>query len=390
MSRESRVLFASLSVAFMVYCARLVYGMVMPYIMQDLGLNHAQAGLIYSSYAAAYMIASPLVGFLVDVHDLRRVVLVFLPLMAAGTALMAAADSLWTAVLFFGIAGLGASVGWTPLVTWVQRAYAGRRGTYLGALSVSTTVGIGILGLVMPWVLPGIGWRGVWEVLGLASAAWLIPAVWFARGFTSPPEAIPFSRYMGEFTRVLRDGPFWLVGGSYLAATFAVITPLTFSADYAKYLGTGTAWEDWIFAIIGFVSMAGMAIPVLSDRIGRNRTLALNNAIMAVGLAGSAIAGSIQSLAAWTAVVAVSYGGVWALYAALVRDMYSGGVAGGTMGAWVVMGSLGFILSPPVDGFLIDVTGGYTAPYLLSAALAIASIPLAFAAKKGKLIPGQI
>ncbi|BBE42009.1 General substrate transporter [Conexivisphaera calida] len=375
------MLIASLSVAFMVYCARLVYGMVMPYMMQDLGLNHAQAGLIYSSYAAAYMIASPIVGFLVDVHDLRRVVLAFLPLVAAGTALMAAASSLWTAILSFGIAGAGASVGWTPLVTWVQRAYAGRRGTYLGALSVSTTAGIGILGLAMPWIIPRIGWRGVWGVLGLASAAWLIPAVWLARDFTSPPDAIPFSRYMGEFARVLRDGAFWLSGGSYMAATFAVITPLTFSADYARYLGAGAAWEGWIFAVIGFVSIAGMAIPALSDRVGRKRTLALNNIIMAAGLAGSALAGSIQSLAAWTAVVAVSYGGVWALYAALVRDMYGSRLAGGAMGAWVVMGSLGFLLSPPVDGFLIDVSGSYTSPYLLSAALALASIPLAFAAR---------
>lgn len=385
MSDGRRVLLASLSVAFVVYCARLVYGMVMPHMMQDLGLNHAQAGLIYSSYAAAYMIASPVVGFLVDVRDLRRVVLAFLPLMAAGTALMAAASSLWTAILFFGIAGAGASVGWTPLVAWVQRAYAGRRGTYLGALSVSTTAGIGILGLAMPWILPSIGWRGIWGVLGLASAA-CIPAVWSARGFTSPPDAIPFSRYMGEFARVLRDGAFWLSGGSYMAATFAVMTPLTFSADYAKYLGAGTAWEGWIFAIIGFASIAGMAIPALSDRAGRKRTLALNNTMMAAGLAGSAIAGSIRSLAAWTAVVAVSYGGVWALYAALVRDMYGSRLAGGAMGAWVVMGSLGFLLSPPVDGFLIDVSGSYTAPYLLSAALALVSIPLAFVARGRAMI----
>ena len=373
------MLIASLSVAFVAYCARLSYGMLLPSMMQDLGLNHAQAGLIYSSYAAAYMMASPIVGFLVDVRDLRRVVLAFLPLMAAGTALMAVASSLWTAIVFFGIAGAGASVGWTPLVTWVQRAYAERRGTYLGALSVSTTLGIGVMGLAMPWILPVTGWRGIWGILGLASAA-CIPIVWSAKDFTRPPNAIPFRRYAKEFARVLREGAFWLSGGSYMAATFAVITPLTFSADYAKYLGAGTTWEGWIFAVIGFTSIAGLAIPALSDRRGRKRSLALNDALRAAGLAGSALAGSIRSLAAWTAVIAVSYGGVWALYAALVRDMFGGGLAGGTMGAWVVMGSLGFLLSPLVSGFLIDATGSYVAPYLLSAAMALASILLAFAA----------
>ncbi len=373
-----RVLVASLSVAFMAYCDRLAYGMLMPYMMRDLGLSHAQAGLIYSVYAATYIIATLLVGFLVDVRDVRRIVISLLPAMSAGTALMAIASSPWTAAAFFGIAGLGASVGWTPLVVWIQRAYPERRGTYLGALSISTTVGIGILGLAMPCLIRSIGWRGIWALLGATSAAWLLPIVWLADDFTEPSRRTTLGLYLGEFARVLRERTFWLIGISYMMAAFAVVTPLTFSADYVEHLGGGSAWEGAIYAIMGFVSAAGIAMPALSDAVGRRRALALNNVMLSIGLMGSALAGSVGSLAAWTAIVAVSYGGIWALYAALVRDVYGGGVAGGVMGAWVVMGGLGFLLSPPVGGFLIDVTGGYAVPYSLSAALALASIPLAF------------
>ncbi|MGC9077120.1 MAG: MFS transporter, partial [Conexivisphaera sp.] len=187
--------------------------------------------------------------------------LAFLPFIAAGTALMGAADSLWTASIFFGIAGLGASVGWTPLAIWIQRAYERRRGTYLGVLQVGVNAGFGILGLMMPHMLSTIGWRGVWEVLGLASAAWLVPAAWLAKSSTSPPARIHFNNYLKEFTYVLRDGAFWLGGGSYMTAAFAIMTPLTFSADYAEYLRIGGVWGSGLFTVIGFVAMVGIAIP---------------------------------------------------------------------------------------------------------------------------------
>ena len=389
MTSGLRVLVAASSIAFMVYCTRYAYSMMMPYMMQDLGLNYAQAGLIYSSYMSIYLVAALFIGFLVDVRDLRLVILTFLPLFAVGNALMAAASSLWTASLFFGIAGLGASVGWVPTTLWVQRRFPERRGTYLGILQLSCNLGFGTLGLLLPVALPVLGWRGVWMVLGVISAVWLIPITAMTKGATAPVRSdMSITRYLAEFRSVLRNRAFWLGGGSYMAASFAIMTPLTFSADYVKYLGIGEVWESMVFTVIAFVGIAGaLVIPPLSDRIGREKALALNNTIMMVGLAGSAIARSFLSLIIWTVAVGVSYGGVWVLYAALVRDIYGSGVAGGVMGAWTLIGGLGLLLSPFVGGLLIDILGGYTAPYLLSAALAIISIPLAFMAKK--LGPGR-
>ncbi|MGC8969417.1 MAG: MFS transporter [Conexivisphaera sp.] len=380
MGRRS-VLAAAASIAFMAYGIRYAYGVMMPEMERALGMSAAQAGLVYSSFLGAYVAASVIVGFLIDVHDLRRIVLAFLPLFALGTGMMGLASSPLEAALYFGIAGVGASVGWTPLVVWVQRAYPGRRGTFLGILQVGCNLGFGTLGLLVPAALPLIGWRGAWWTLGGAAAAWLIPITALARGASSPEGGSSSLRnYLRGFASVLGDRAFWIGGTSYFLASYAIMTPLSFSAGYAELLGSGPAGGGALFSLIGFVGIAGaLGIPALSDRLGRRAALVINNSLMAIGLAGSALAGSYSALAAWTAAVGVSYGGVWVLYAALVRDLYEGRIAGGVMGAWTVLGGAGLMASPPLGGLMFDATGSYLLAYAVAAAAAALSIAALFA-----------
>jgi len=373
---RSRILVAAASIAFMAYGVRYAYGILMPEMMAALGINEAQAGLVYSSFLGAYIAASIAVGFLIDVRDLRRVILYFLPLFALGTGAMGFASSLWEAALAFGVAGAGASIGWTPLVIWVQRAYPERRGTFLGILQIGCNLGFGTLGLILPRALPLMGWRGIWEALGLLSAIWLIPAAAMARGSSAPERSdLSLSRYLREFGSGLGDRAFWIGGLSYLLASYAIMTPLSFSADYAKFLGSGPAGGGALFSMIGLVGIAGaLGIPALSDRLGRATGIVINNSLMVVGLVGSALARSYVSLAAWTAVVGVSYGGVWVLYAALVRDIYRGDRAGGIMGAWTMLGGIGLLVAPPLGGWMADALGNYSATYLVAAAAGALSI----------------
>ncbi len=373
-----------MSIAFMAYGIRYAYGIVAPEMATSLGINEAQVGLVYSSFLGVYTATSLLVGFLVDVKDLRRVVLLFLPLFALGTGLMGLVGNLPEAALAFGIAGAGASVGWTPLVVWVQRAYPTRRGIYLGLLQIGCNLGFGTLGLLLPFIVGNLGWRAAWELLGLAAAAWLIPITAMAGGATLPERRDPsLSRYLDDMASALRERAFWQGGLSYMLASYAIMTPLAFSASYAVSMGASDAEGGALFTLIGLVGIAGaLGLPSLSDRVGRPRALTINNAIMALGLAGSALAGSYWALAAWTSLIGISYGGVWVLYAALARDLYGGEVAGGVMGAWTLLAGIGLLLSPPLGGLLVDASRGYGLAYLVAAAAAALSLVFAAVAHR--------
>jgi len=113
---------ACFSGAFMAYGIRYTFGMVLPEMMRDLNLTNAQAALIYTTFLTTYTISSIFVGFLIDSIGIKRIVLAFLPLFGIGTSLMSLVSSQLWGILFFSVAGVGASVGWVPLVVWVQKA----------------------------------------------------------------------------------------------------------------------------------------------------------------------------------------------------------------------------------------------------------------------------
>src|SRR5713101_2827576 len=78
------------------------------HLMPLWGLSGAQAGLMASAYAFGYMLAVPLLTTLTDRIDARLILLVGSA--ASGLATLAFglfADGLWSAVLIWGLAGVG-------------------------------------------------------------------------------------------------------------------------------------------------------------------------------------------------------------------------------------------------------------------------------------------
>ncbi|MHC1627459.1 MAG: MFS transporter, partial [Candidatus Nezhaarchaeales archaeon] len=213
MQRRFMILIACFSIAFMAYGVRYTFSMLLPEMMSELNLTNAQAGLIYTSFLTLYTLTSVFIGFLIDVKGIKKVVLAFLPLLGIGTGLMSITFSDWSGAIFFGIAGIGASVCWTPLVVWVQKAYPSRRGSFLGVLQLGCNMGFGVLGLAIPLIIPYIGWRGCWAILGVISIAWLLPLVAIAREpIVEQPSRRSLLEHVKGFKVVLRDKPFWLGG----------------------------------------------------------------------------------------------------------------------------------------------------------------------------------
>ena len=371
---------ACFSGAFMAYGIRYTFGMVLPEMMRDLNLTNAQAALIYTTFLTTYTISSIFVGFLIDSIGIKRIVLAFLPLFGIGTALMSLVSSQLWGILFFSVAGVGASVGWVPLVVWVQKAYPTKRGWSLGILQIGVNSGFSTLGLVTPLMLPHLGWRGIWAFLGGLALIWLLPLTAVAE----EPEANLASHktvsvQMRECGGVLRDIKFWLGGISYALSGFAIMVPMTFSKAYANLeLGLNLTEATSIFSIIGFTGIfSALSISIISDKIGRKRSIVISNLALAAGLVGSAFfSKSFLEIAAWSVIVGVGYSSIWPLYAALVKDLYSWNVAGSITGFWTLLCGFGLLTSPYLCGVLIDYTGSYKPAYLLGSVVAITAILL--------------
>ncbi len=86
---------------------------------------------------------------------------------------------------------------------------------------------------------------------------------------------------------------------------------------------------------------------------------------LAIGSLGMAFSQGLVILTLFTAIFGLGYGALWPLYAAAARDYFHKKAAGSVIGLWTLFLGVGCIISPIVTGWAIDVTGTYTAAFIL-------------------------
>jgi MFS family permease len=139
------------------------------HLMPLWGLSGAQAGLMASAYAFGYMVAVPLLTTLTDRIDARLILLVGSA--ASGLATLAfgvLADGLWSAVLIWGLAGVGFAGAYMPgLKALADRLPQGDSSRSVTLYTASFSVGVGLSFLVSQVVAERLGWRMSFLVTGL-------------------------------------------------------------------------------------------------------------------------------------------------------------------------------------------------------------------------------
>jgi MFS family permease len=123
------ILGASFITLFINYSIRIgAYPILLPEMIKDLRLTKAQAGLIKSAFAMAYVIFAPITGRLTDRVGARKVISFFCLFLGGGAFLMGKAENLATAVIFFGIVGIGSAAMWVPSAALIQNWFGMKEG----------------------------------------------------------------------------------------------------------------------------------------------------------------------------------------------------------------------------------------------------------------------
>ena len=374
---------------FINYSVRLGYGVVLPEMIRNLGFGRAAGGSIYNAYLFTYVVVTPITGYLTDRLGARRVITSCLLLLGLGVIMMGTVNSLWTACLFFGFTGLGATGLWAPVITLVQRWFAfNRRGFALGILSTGFGLGFAAMGAVFPWIVKYFNWRYAWFILGTMGLAMVAVNGIFLRSDPAgaglrpwgekhdhfnarnadPNNNRPFAETVA-FGSILKNRRFWLIGSSYLAIAYALYGITTFMVDYAKYqLNAPLEKASLLATIHGVCQVAGvLTVLPLSDYLGRKTTIVISNIVITCCLALILPAGgSLVMLYIVIGVLGVFYGVTFPIYGACAGDYFPRAVMGTVIGAWTPFYGLGAILTHWVTGMLRDATGVYDYAFVIN------------------------
>jgi MFS family permease len=377
------VIIAGFFTIFISYAVRYSHGLLLPFMLPSLGISNAQAGAIYSSYFIAYTFFSPILGLMTDRSAVRNMLTFFIALLGLGAFLMSYTNGIISACFFFGLAGIGQSAGWVPVVTIVQRwVKPNKRGAALATVDIGSGAGIIIAGLVLPLIVTNMDWRWGWRSLGILG--FIVSGINYLFIKNPPADLVTNelnlkSSSPASVPQVIKElikiPAFWFIGFSYMMIGSSILIPFTFLTSYAtisfQISYDSAALLITILATCGIVGK--LFFGYLSDTVGRIRVMLLCAILTTIGPLGMAFSETYSSLTISTIVFGVGYGALWPVYTAASRDFFPKEHSGSVIGFWTLLMGTGSIISPVVAGWAIDLTGHYTFSFEIAAFASIIS-----------------
>jgi sugar phosphate permease len=385
--RAVAIIIAGFLTLFTGFAIRYSYGMLLPEMLPALEITKTEAGVIFSSYFITYTAFSPVFGILTDRYNIRVLLTLFIGILGIGAFLMSFSSSVFSASMFYGIAGIGHASGWVPVVILIQRWVSDkRRGIAIAFADLGSGIGIIVWSIVVPLIVATYDWRAGWMTLGIMGFFAAFMNFILVRSHPeektdsnqSPPETVIHDSIGATYKRIIANSKFWLIGISYLLLGFAILIPFTFLSTYAvQELNWSYSSATRLITIIAVGGIIGkMSLSALSDRVGRPKVMTLCGALIAIGSLGIVYFQGPLALGIATFVFGLGYGAIWPLYAACARDYFPKKTSGSVMGLWTLTLGVGSLASPVAAGWTIDSTGGYTWAFILAIAGGVLSLVL--------------
>ena len=289
------------------------------------------------------------------------------------------------------------TAGWIPALVYVQRNYQDRLGLSIGI--VSSGVGVGMM-LVVPLaqlLIDAFGWRTTFQVLGVISVAWIVPAnVWLMRrplvenrgqspisiqgqvhntGKRENSAPDPEFRPVLTLREAARTQAFWLILAAFLFGNLCSQTLHVHQVAYLVDHGLAAIVGATVVGVVGAASIVGKTFGGwLSDRIEREFVYVGGIAILILSalalLALGGAAGSATSAVGaygYAVLLGVGYSVTATITPAMLSDRFGGPHFGAIVGAGLFCAAVGSAIGPWVAGRVYDATGSYTVPFLVAA-----------------------
>ncbi|MHA6802625.1 MFS transporter [Salinifilum ghardaiensis] len=388
---RSRLLVLLCAMYFITYVDRVNISAAGPAIREDLGLNNTEFGLALSAFAVPYAFFQAFGGILADKFGPRRILGLFGLIWALSTVLTGFAGgiiSLFAARLALGF-GEGASFpsATQAMARWLPPE---RRSWGQGITHAFSRIGNAITPVMVGAIIAMWDWRAAFWILGAASLVWVAVWWWFYRDSPAAhPDVtqeelaeLPAERERGDkpktpWRRLLPTVlPLTFVDFCYGWMLWIYLTwiPSFFSGSFDLELEKFTLFTSLVLVagVIGD-TVGGLLSDWLLARTGDARIA--RRRILVGGLAGSFVfvipTLLVHDLVLVTLCLAVAFffleicnPVLWATAMDMAPE--HAGTAGGLMNTGF---GLAGMLSPAIFGLLVDRTGSWVVPFVVSAAL---------------------
>lgn len=362
----------------------------------DLGVGRGPISVVLSVSLLLYGFLMPLVGRLMDRYGPRPVMVCTSLILVASLTGTALATEFWQVALFYGVLAAGGFAGTSQVGATMVAAnwFTRRRGTATSLVNSAAMAAMALFTPLVTYLILRVGWRHAFLLLTIPFLVMVIPlALWVIKRRPEdmglmpdgdPPvangaptnSATPAGT--GDEDRIplvaaMRTRTFWSLAGGFFTCGYSMNLLITHGQPMLTDHGFSDMIASTAVGLLGTVSIFGaVGIGILSDRIGRKRLLALVYATRAVGFILFLVVRQPVYLYLLAATAGVFWSGSASMTSSLTADLYGRASVGTLFGSIFVFHQVGSAISGVVAGFFFDLTGTYTVPFLITAALLVA------------------
>ncbi len=381
------------------------YAAVMPFIMKDLQLDPARAGLAMGTFAIVYAVAMLLWGPVVDRFLPRKVI--FIGLLGSGITMFAGGmvQAYWQILLVRGIRGAfdaGVFVAGLKLLSeWYP---VEKRGTQIGLYLASYSLAITADFAVGIPVAEAYGWRYFLSGLGVLTLLCCVvipplvknrpvelglPAIdWGDR----PPRDVT---YGAMIKTIMGQRWIYLAGLGIFGCTFAISGTATWvvptflkvqgiGLDRATVIGITMGLSQVLFLVVGGKFSDSILRRILPMRLG---------ALLALVSALTFTVAALTQLNFWVLFLFAAFSGV-AVFSggaifSMLGDKYSRAMVGTAGGLAEIMGVVATFVAPAVMGAIIDGTGTFYWAFLFFAGVELVILVAFLVNRDYQVVPAE-
>jgi ACS family sodium-dependent inorganic phosphate cotransporter len=352
-------------------------------MQEQFGWTETTKGYVLSSFFIGYILMMAASGALANRYGGKIVLGIAVIWWSLFTVLTPPAATLSLAALIGAriALGLGEAAVFPASINMVGRWVPPESRTravalFSSALSIGTAVSLPITG----WLVNGFGWPMPFYLFGALGLVWAL--AWFGRvgsGRGVETEAAHEARHI-PWARLLRSAPVWAIVANHFAGNWTLYVLLAWLPSYFKTtFGMSLANAGLLSAApwLAYFTMANIAGAVADRMIRSGRSITFVRKLMQVASllvspmfllllqqAGSASVG-VALMCGASGMLAVSLSG-YAPNSFDIAPRYADVI----WGISNTFGTIPGIAGVAITGWLVDRTGSYTAPFVLTAAIA--------------------
>lgn len=357
--------------------ARLAYGLILPFMRENLGLDYQQAGNLGTASALGYLCLIMASGIFAARWGGQITIVIGVLLTVIGFCGLSLSSHYLLLLLWMTLLGFGTAFAYTPTISLLVAWFPQRRAAVIGAVNSGAGIGMLLVGAMVPYLQGMFGetsWRLAWSIFALAGILTAAAVLLFLPSPALPGsgnQPLPGNKAIYRNREVIRIGLLYAIIGS------TYVVQAIFMYSFALDAGLSPIVAGRLAAMSGILSIfSGPLCGTLADRFGRRSVIQVLVFADLVGTGMPLLWPELPGFALHYFIIGATMSGLFTVVLATTTETVSAREAPVAVGYVTMFYAVAQLICPAAAGMVIERSGGFSGAFGGSAALIVVALLL--------------